>query len=170
MRNNLNTYSYLMSLIQPYFTYCNTTWASNYVTRLKTLIHLQKRIVRMMTNSSYREHTTPLFHSLKILKLNDIYIYQVALLIFKNSNNCLPPSISNNFKNRSEIHSHSTRSAYNIHIPLMRTSFAKRTILFQGPKIWNNLPRHITTISSIAIFKRTTCIKHYFLAYYQAKS
>ena len=34
----------------------------------------------------------------------------------------------------------------------MRTSFAKRTILFQGPKIWNNLPRNITIISSIAIF------------------
>ena len=58
--------------------------------------------------------------------------------------------------------------AQNIHIPLMRTFFAKRTILFQGPNIWNNLPRNITTISSIAIFKRT--IKNDFLAYYQVKS
>ena len=102
---------------------------------------------------SYREHTTPLFHSLKILKLNDIYNYQVALLMFKNSKNCLPPSISNNLKNRSKFHSHNTRFAKNIHIPLRRTYIAKCTILFQGPNIWNNLPRNITTISSIAIFK-----------------
>ena len=48
------------SLIYPYINYCNIIWSSTYVTSLNRIWLLQKRIVRVMTNSDYCAHSAPL--------------------------------------------------------------------------------------------------------------
>ncbi len=60
------------TLIYPYLIYCNTIWSSTYVSNLKRLQILQKRIVRLLTSSSFLAHTAPLFKKLKILDINGI--------------------------------------------------------------------------------------------------
>ena len=57
------------TLIYPYLSYCNTAWSSTYVSNLSRIFLLQKRIVRVLTNSNYRAHTAPLFSKLKILSI-----------------------------------------------------------------------------------------------------
>ena len=39
------------SLVYPYFTYDNIVWASTYPRHLECLVRIQKRIVRIITNS-----------------------------------------------------------------------------------------------------------------------
>ena len=60
------------TLIYPYLTYCNTAWSSTYVSNLSRIFLLQKRIVRVLTNSNYRAHTAPLFSKLKILNIQGV--------------------------------------------------------------------------------------------------
>src|SRR5688572_30251381 len=55
------------SLIYPYMSYCNLTWASTYRTRLTMLTTLQKRVIRIICNVPYRASTKRLFLNMKIL-------------------------------------------------------------------------------------------------------
>jgi hypothetical protein len=49
------------TLIYPYISYCNIVWSSTYATSLNLIWLLQKRAVRVMTNSEYQAHSAPLF-------------------------------------------------------------------------------------------------------------
>ena len=49
------------ALIYPYLTYCNTLCASTYSSRLKNIYKVQKKIVRYMTFSKYRQESRTLF-------------------------------------------------------------------------------------------------------------
>ena len=53
--------------IYPHLPYCNPIWSTTYVTHLTCLNLLHKKIIRIITNSSYLEHTTPLFKTQKSL-------------------------------------------------------------------------------------------------------
>jgi hypothetical protein len=47
------------TLIYPYLNYCNIVWSSTYVTNLQRILILQKRIVRLLTNSVFSANTAP---------------------------------------------------------------------------------------------------------------
>ena len=75
-RDLLKTLHY--SLIHPYFQYCNIIWGAVSKLALNRLICLQKRAMRLLTNSCYRTSSNPLFQRLGILKVNDIHRLQVG--------------------------------------------------------------------------------------------
>ena len=70
------------TLIYPYLTYCNIVWSSIYVTNLNRILLLQKRAVRILTNSEYRAHSDPLFKQLKILDIFKLIYFTLASLCF----------------------------------------------------------------------------------------
>ena len=74
------------SLIHPHLIYGLYLWGFN----PKRLTILQKRAVRILALRPYLSHSTPLFKSLKIPKLEDLYIIQLYKLYYKNVNNLLP--------------------------------------------------------------------------------
>ena len=62
------------SLIYPHLKYCITSWGKANSKTLQSLITTQKRVLRIMTNSTNRTRSDPLFMKLQLLKLNDVYI------------------------------------------------------------------------------------------------
>ena len=60
------------AFIYPYLSYVNIVWGSKYTTRLVPIRRLQKKIIRIITFSKFKEHTGPLFKELSILPLHDI--------------------------------------------------------------------------------------------------
>ena len=63
------------TLIYLYPIYCNMVWTNTYPTRLKPFFYdTKKKKVRLMTFSSYRKGTGPIFTSFKLLT-----IYQLKL-------------------------------------------------------------------------------------------
>ena len=54
------------------------------------ILLLKKREMRPITNSWYRSHTTPIFKSLNILKINDLYWLMVLKLYYMLENKLLP--------------------------------------------------------------------------------
>ena len=58
------------SLVLPHLTYGIIAWHSY----SDPIFKLQKRIVRIIANSSYNAHSEPLFKQLNLLKIGDIYI------------------------------------------------------------------------------------------------
>ena len=70
---------------------------------LKSAIMLQKRAIRNINRAKYRAHAEPLFKSSLILKLTDLYEYQVTLSMFYFIANKLPISFHNTFKFNRDI-------------------------------------------------------------------
>ena len=70
------------SLIYSYLQYCMLEWGSTYPTHLRRLVLLQKRIIRIISKKGFDAHTNPLFQSLTILKLEDIYSPHLGKFMF----------------------------------------------------------------------------------------
>ena len=70
-----------MSLIYSYLNYCNIIWCSAYPCHLKSLFILQKKAVRTITNSRPWAESVPIFNSLKLLTLQNIYILNCLTFI-----------------------------------------------------------------------------------------
>ena len=56
-----------MSLIYSYINYCNVIWGSADECHLKPLLVLQKKALRMINNSNFRDASAPIFYGLKLL-------------------------------------------------------------------------------------------------------
>ena len=101
IRLRLNLY---YSLVHPYLSYCNMVWASNYASRLKRLVLLQKKAVRLISGSFAYESTAQIFHKFKIPKLEQTKIIQICEFMFKYRSHALPLTFDGYFQSTSEIH------------------------------------------------------------------
>ena len=90
------------SLIYSHIIYAIEAWGSSCKTELNKILTLQKRAMRLMTyNDKYPAtygpliSSDPIFTKLEILKVSEIYKYQVAKLIY----NCINAIAPANFQN-----------------------------------------------------------------------
>ena len=82
------------ALVYPFLTYCIIAWGNTYQTSLQPLFVLQKKAIRIITFSSFFEHTGPLFKDLNVIKLFDEVTFHIAVFMYKFKNQLLP----NNFE------------------------------------------------------------------------
>lgn len=141
------------SVAFPFLKYCITTWGGASKTILDPLSRKQRIIIRCILHQPYKSPSSPLFHSLNILKLEDVYKLQMGKLMHKHYKNKI--STSNHLTSISSIHSHNTRSMLNgnYYLPSVRTNLGKTSFCFNGPKVWNSFPDTIRN-SSDFMFKR----------------
>ena len=113
----------------------------------------RKSLERVLTLSAGLEHTTPLFIALKKLKIRDLYIYRLAIHMFRHHQNTFrsPFNLVHQPIGYSQLQ-HATRFRCSY-----CTKLAGKTITTQGPIIWNNMNAALKNCKSLAIFK--TCLK-----------
>ena len=140
------------SLILPYLNYGILAWGNSNQTLLDRLLLLQKKCLRIICNTDFYSHTDPLFHENKILKVHDIYLFQLGQFMHKYSKNQLPNIFSNMFIKNSTVHQYPTRQSNSLHLPLTRTLFANKLFTFTGPKFWNSLNDSMK-VQSLVTFK-----------------
>ena len=102
------------SLIYSHLSYCRVSWGSTYPTKFNCLLLLQKRVLRITTQSGWRDHSRPLFTRLGILNVFQITKLQMGELVYKlqnlNQNNLLPDIYDSYFTNIGEANRYCTRS------------------------------------------------------------
>ena len=141
------------SLVYPQLIYGVLLWGDSADININPLIMLQKKIIRLITCSSYLAHTMPLFRKTKILNIRDIYKYVLGVYVFSRRALIEYP-----------MHDYNTRNR-NIAIPsFQRLVVCERSLSFDGPKLWNSLPEDIKNCNSIASFKRN--LKLHFVSKY----
>ena len=94
-----------------------------------------------MTSSGYRDYTSPLFKTLKLLRFLDIiYISTASFMLLYGSGN-LPADFDDFFILSKNTHDHATRMAVtnSYAIPQSRTNYGLFNIRFCGPKTWNSV-------------------------------
>ena len=133
------------NLIYPYLFYCNSIWGGTYATHLKNLVVLQKRSIRLINFAPYLAHTHELFYHSKILKLNDIHKFCLAMFLYKR------PDLLTDY---TRTHSYSTRFYSNLLPEFQRLSLTQRSLFYTAPLVWNEIPQNIKNLDSISSFKR----------------
>ena len=123
------------SLIHPHLIYGLYLWGFN----PKRLTTLQKRAVRILALRPYLSRSTPLFKSLKILKLEDLYIIQLYKLYYKNVNNLLPSYFQSFTPQFNDGHHHDLR--YNIlRLPMTKREYFVQCTRYQFLKLIQEIP------------------------------
>ena len=133
--------------------YCIIVWGSTYKTNLRRLVSLQKRVIRIISKSTFDSHSDPIFKELELLKLFDIRQLQLGKLMFSFNHSLLPPKFNDYFSLNKQVHSYATRYANDFHLPFCRTNLRKFSVSFQGPTYYNSLENDIKQSYSLNSFK-----------------
>ena len=107
---------------------------------MSRIVILQKKALRIMNFQSRDSHSSPLFKSNHILKLEDKILIENILFINKSLNNLLPPIFKNWFTFCSDVHNYQTVSSTSDKIfkQSYRTdSFGKNSITIGAINKWN---------------------------------
>ena len=138
------------TLIYPNLIYCNSVWGATYVSVLKPLVVMQKKIVRVMCYRSRLDHTGGIFNDLKILKIDQIVYYTRCNFIYKSIH-------SHNYCNLFSYYEseYNTRLSNNRCLILhrSRSDHSKMSIVHNGVKMWNDVPRVVRDITNYCTFK-----------------
>ena len=142
------------SMILPYLTYCNIIWGKCASYLLQKLFLLQKRAIRIITNSPYLAHTNDLFSKLKVLNIYKLHSYFVGSFMFSYMNNMVPKPFRDFFTLNSNINHYVTRNSNKFYIPNYRYNFSRAMIKYKGPVLWNSIPDNVKCSPSMHLFKQ----------------
>ena len=144
------------SIFSSFLSYGSSTWGLSYDTYLAPLFLLQKKVLRSISFQPLLSSSTPIFHSLKILKLNDMINHEILKFVYKSLNGLSPSHFQNYFQFSNTVHSHETRQAAGGDIfQSIRNTFlyGLRSMKYLGAKLWNGIPTFIKMSVSFNIFK-----------------
>ena len=129
-------------------------WGNAHQTILDKLLLLQKKALRIICQAGFRTHTDPLFYENRILKVKDLYFFQLGQFMYNYTYDLLPDIFRSMFMKNRSLHQYPTRHSDEYHLPLLRTSFAQNTFLYEGPKYWNSLFDNLKNAPSLNTFKK----------------
>ena len=153
------------SLIYTHLNYCVCTWGGAPPTTLKPLLTIQKKTTRIITFSDYNAHSNPLFYTLKMLQLNDIYKLKIAIMFRKlHKNNNLQKST--NLISIDQIHAHNTRlsASKNYYPNTSKSKLGQSTPTANGVKIWRDIPHDI---KKLPLYKFKNALKRNLIDQYK---
>ena len=122
-----------------------------------------------MTFNKQTAHSTPIFATIQLLKIDDIRQLQLLTFVYDCLNKLAPTYFHHYFVKCSQMHSYSTRLASRGDLFLERKNtfqYGIRSIEYNGARLWNMIPSHIREASSPSVFKNN--LKKYFLTQYDS--
>ena len=137
--NSNSLYTLYCSLLLPYFSCACEIWGNTYTSRIENLIMMQKKAIRVVNKSLFRDDTNPLFVKYKCLKFQDLINLKTLLIVHRAKNNNLPAQILKLFKSIDNTHSYFTRSSSkcNFDVKYCRTKMKSMTISVKAVTLWN---------------------------------
>lgn len=133
------------ALVNSKLQYGITCWGSSYKYLIDRLRVTQNFFIRIILKQHMRESSAPLYKELKILPVQHLFVYKVLRLFYMRSGN-------RNNDNRYYM----TRSAVQgvFRLPKVNKLFFRRSLLYLGPKFFNQLPDRIKYCNGNRLFCR----------------
>jgi hypothetical protein len=149
--------SLVVSLVFSRLDYGNATLVGIPQYLLLRLQSVMNSAARLIYSSSRFSHITPLLHELHWLKAKERIDFKVAVLVYKCQHGSAPPYLADELCRSADVQGRSRlRSASSPQLVVRRTfrsTVGDRSFLVAGPRLWNTLPQHVTSASSLPVFK-----------------
>ena len=118
----------------------------SFPTKLKTL---QSKALRVISGAHFRDNALPLYKEYKVMRLDDLYAYKTAKFVCCCLQKEVPTPFLNYFTKVCETTQRTTRQSIDelrLHIPRYPTNRLRRSIKYQGVKVWNAIPKEIKSL------------------------
>jgi len=127
------------STFHSHLTYCPTVVGCSSNSLLDKIFKLQKKAVRIITNSQYRAHTDPIFNSLKILPFPKLLEFSKLTLMHSIHYKISPPSLHNLFEtNAMRNIPYQLRNEQEYFVPKVNYVSLKNFYFNSLPSLWNS--------------------------------
>ena len=143
-----------MSLIYSHLNYCNLIWGNAYNNALDPLYRLQKKAIRLVNNSHYLSPSEPIFKSLVLLDIHNLFKFNCLSFAYKCIKMDLYPQFKEIFIRNSSIHNYETRINNEYRPSLERLNLCQRSCLYQCIILWNLVGDDTKKYNSIITFKK----------------
>lgn len=150
--NEKSLYTLYCSLVLPYITYCVEVWGNTYKTNTNSIFMLQKRAIRIVKKTNYREPTNSLFIELKALKFKELVELKTLQIMYKANNHQLPESIQGLFTEREC--QHDLRGTCMFKKNQVRTNAKYHCISVKGVILWNSCQEELKICGSLSKLKK----------------
>ena len=142
----------MKSFILSNFNYCPLVWHFCSERDTDKMEKIQKRALRMVVDD-YESDFETLLQNAKMQTLHVGRIKALAIEICKTLHSLNPSYISEIFKENSTGRRH-LRGKYNLTVQRYNTvKFGRNILRIVGPKLWNHLPREVTTAEDLKTLK-----------------
>ena len=155
-------YTYISTIyyafIQPFIDYGFSVWGNTSDLNIKKVQRLQSRAAPVLTNNfNYEISSHNILKQQKWQNVEKRKEFLTCILMYKCVNNSAPFYLSDDILYANQVHNYMTRNIANDHlyIPQARTEYFKKSLLYIGPKLWNELPISIRSVTTIDHFKRS---------------
>jgi hypothetical protein len=102
------------------------------------IFKIQKRIIRIIMNSSRNASCRQLFKDLNILPIHSQYIYSILLFVTKNQDQ---------FLSNTQVHKINKRRTSAWYVPTANLTIYQKGVYYSGIKIYNHPPTAIKDLS-----------------------
>ena len=141
-----NLTSIYYSLFQTYIVYGSTVWpfTSQKICRRFLFVRKNTKKIRLLTFSEHREHASPVFKSLKVLKFQDIIKFSILKLIYFYFKDQLQLRVKNIFIKSKSVNPCNTRSGKMLFIPHINTThFRTKSLKYNDYLTCNNFSQNM---------------------------
>jgi hypothetical protein len=143
------------ALIHSHISYGISLWGNAPDIYLNPARMLQKKVLRIMTFSSFTHSSKSLAFELSVLLIDEMYALQCVLFMHKIVNNSCPPSICALYSNVHSIHHHNTRfSTHRFFVHNVRFSSTPNSFCLSATAMWNKLQSNVQAESNYDNFLR----------------
>ena len=118
------------------------------------IVSSSEKVVKCIHFEPLHTHSSPLFKSSNLLKLDDLLKVNILSFVYKATNNLSPSCFQDYFIYNSNIHGYKARQ-------VERGDLYKK---YHGSSLWNNIPICIRVSQSQSLFR--TKLKAYFVDQY----
>ena len=136
------------ALISSRLDYCNVLFYGINSRFIQSLQKVQNAAARLIFKKKKRDKISHLIEDLHWLRIEARIWFKIALFVFKCVNNLAPKSMIDKivcYKDQDFILNDDSNFS---------SQYGRRSFVYIGPKIWNELPVEIRLISNIEVFKK----------------
>jgi len=138
--------------------YCNSVLFRLPVNLIQRLQSVQNAVARLIFRIRRSEHITPALVSLHWLRVPERISFKLAVMTYRSIHGTSPSYLQSRFTRVSDMTSRRrlrSSASHRLDVPLVRLStVGKRAFPVSGATVWNDLPLHVASVLSLAVFRQ----------------
>jgi hypothetical protein len=144
------------ALVNSRLDYCNSLFYAVNATDIARLQRVQNCLARVVTRSTHYMSSKPLLKTLHWLPVRSRIHFKLALIVFKSFIMGCPSYLATFLTPKVDKIPLRSSSQFSLKPgPRSRTNYGEKSFTRSGPAIWNNLPLHVRSASSIMAFRKS---------------
>ena len=137
--DNTNLVALYYSFFFSHILYGILDWGSSTKSAIRPLQTFQNKVLKIINKSAWKDHidNNKLFHKFQILKISDIYKFELCKFMYSYHVKALPAIFDSYFLSIAEAHNYNTRSKtnQNYFLNFVNSNSGKNSIKFYGVQL-----------------------------------